>query len=248
MEMNKFSKMIERLEDLILSGIGVPFTPWTVLNGDRLIPLLDRIRESLPEEMRMAQNVLAERDEILAEARQKGAQILQEAKIQAEGMLSDSELLKAVHQEAERVREQIVTELETARQKTLDEADSLRGAAQNEAQSVREEANKYADAILTTLDKSLAEFQTIVREGQRQLRKVRGPDASGKMPVSLQSLYGNTKPNPMPGRDTPPDFLGGAPPTGSSMAAPQMPIAEANLMATTAMPGERWPEYSHSID
>lgn len=190
--------MIERMEDFILTGMGIPFTPFTVVNGEKLVPLLDRIRENLPAEIQQAQRVLERRDEIVNDAQLKANQILQEAKKQSEFMLSESELLRAVHEEASRVRQQITMELEAMRKKAFEEAEAARAQAYEEATSVRVGADQYAEAILGSLDKSLLEFQTVVRNGQRHLKKVR-MDAAQQMPPALSASYSAYRPE---GADT----------------------------------------------
>jgi vacuolar-type H+-ATPase subunit H len=182
--------MIERMEDLVLTGMGVPFTPFTVVNGEKLVPLLDRIRENLPAEIQQAQKLLERRDEIVNEAQAKASQILQDSKKQSEFMLSESELLRAVHEEANRIRQQITLELEAMRKKAFEEAEAARGQAYEEASAIRSGADQYAEAILGSLDKSLVEFQTVVRNGQRYLKKAR-MDASQQMPASARGGYSN---------------------------------------------------------
>lgn len=171
--MNTFSKMIERMEDYILTGVGVPFTPLTLVNGERLVPLLDRIRENMPEEIQKAQQVLAQRDAILQDAQERSVQMVEESKKQAQEILSESELLRAIHEEAYRVREQIVTELETMRKKAFEEAEFVRAQAQEEGQIIREGSDQYAEAILGSLRRNLDEFQTVIRNGQQHLKKAR---------------------------------------------------------------------------
>lgn len=187
--------MIERMEDFILTGMGIPFTPFTIVNGEKLVPLLDRIRENLPAEVQQAQRVLERRDEIVNDAQSKANQILQEAKKQSEFMLSESELLRAVHEEANRIRQQITLELEAMRKKAFEEAEAARAQAYEEASSVRHGADQYAEAILGSLDKSLVEFQTVVRNGQRHLKKVR-MDAAQQMPPALTPNYGQHRQEP----------------------------------------------------
>ncbi len=165
--------MIERMEDFILTGMGIPFTPFTIVNGEKLVPLLDRIRENLPAEIQHAQRVLDRRDEIVNEAQSKAGQILQDAKKQSEFMLSESELLRAVHEEANRIRQQITMELEAMRKKTFEEAEAAKAQAYEEANAIRIGADQYAEAILGSLDKSLIEFQSVVKNGQRYLKKAR---------------------------------------------------------------------------
>jgi vacuolar-type H+-ATPase subunit H len=181
--------MIERLEDLILTGMGLPFTPLTIVNGEKLVPLLDRIRENLPVEVQNAQRLLERRDEIVNDAQAKANHILQESKRQSEFLLSESELLRAVHEEAARIRQQITMELEAMQKKAYEESQALRAQAMEEATAIRAGADQYAEAILGNLDKSLVEFQAVVRNGQRYLKKAR-IDASHQAPSNGRNPYG----------------------------------------------------------
>jgi|GEM_PF-2205840 len=166
--------------------MGVPFTPLTMVNGEKLVPLLDRIRENLPEEITAAQRVIEHRDAMMEDAQLKANQMLQEAKRQAEYMLSESELLRAVHEEAGRVRVQITSELEALQKKAIEEADAVRAQAVEDAAAIRAGSDQYADAILSNLDKSLVEFQAVVRNGQRYLKNARMEAAKQNLPLSMR--------------------------------------------------------------
>ncbi|MBK8190403.1 MAG: ATP synthase F0 subunit B [Vampirovibrionales bacterium] len=187
----KFSKMIERMEDLILSGMGVPFTPWTVVNGDKMAPLLDRIRESLPEEIRHAQHVLSRREELIADAQRRAEQMIEDARRQADVILSDSELMRAIREEADRVRQQVVVDLEAHRRKAFEEADALKNTAAEEARQLREGSERYADTVLSSLERQLAEFQGVVRNGQQYVRKSRADAMQALRPETPLSNTAN---------------------------------------------------------
>ena len=112
----KFLKLIERMEDLVISGVAVPFTPWTMVNADKLLPLVDRIRVVLPEEIKEATLFLEEQDRMLEQTRLRSIEMLQEAQEKSQYLLSESALMQAVQSEAERIRAQVVAEIETIQQ------------------------------------------------------------------------------------------------------------------------------------
>lgn len=171
--MSNFTKAIDRLEDLVLSGMGVPLTSLTMINGEKVVPLMDRIRETLPEEIKESQRILMQREQVINDAQMRANQLLQDAKGQAEMMLSESELLKAVHLEAERVRQEILNELEGLRRQAYEEGEAYKAKAIEDSRQVRESADHYADTILGTLDKSLGEFQSVIRNGQKYIKRTR---------------------------------------------------------------------------
>jgi hypothetical protein len=156
-----------------MDGIPIPFLPYSMVNQEKLIMLLDKIQTAIPDEIQQADQVLSHKEEIQLESQRRAQQMLQEAKQQAEIMLSESELLKAVQLEAERVRQHVMAELQTIRQQTLEEAEEVRHKAYEEASLVRESADEYAETVLKTLGKNLDEFQNVAKNAQKQLKRAR---------------------------------------------------------------------------
>jgi hypothetical protein len=153
--------------------VGIPFTSLTLVNADHLLPLMDRLREQLPEELRQARQMLDRRDEMLSEAHGRASQMMQDAKTQAEFLLSESELMKAVRQEADQVREQLMQEMEAYRRKTFEECQSMIALSAEEARHLRESADQYAESILEALDHQVADFNQVVQTGKKQLAQSR---------------------------------------------------------------------------
>lgn len=193
--MSTFAKMVERMEDLVLSGMGVPFTPLTIVNSEKLLPQLDRIRESMPEEVRNAKRILDQREEIIIEAQQRANQLMMDSKKQADQLLSESELLKAVHEEAVRIRQQILTEIDTIHKKAFEEAEAMKAKAQEEARLVREGADQYAESVLASLDKSLAQVHEEVRNGRQHLSHAKRDALAG---AHARAPYATPANNPAP--------------------------------------------------
>lgn len=171
-------KHLDLLEHLIEDGSGV--WKFKFINADQFLEVLDKARARLPEELREATEVLQQRDDIIAESQRRAEQIISTARRQAENMVQESELLKAVQAEIDRIRKQVVQEVEQMRREALAEADKIRMEAEEDGTRVREGADHYADSVLTRIDsdlnnlgRTLAEAQSIVRNGQRVLGQVK---------------------------------------------------------------------------
>jgi F0F1-type ATP synthase membrane subunit b/b' len=171
--MNKLFKLIERIEDAVLSGVAIPLTPWAVINGETLLPLLDRVRETLPEEIQASHKVLERREAILEEAQQQAATVLEEAHAQCQAILSESELMRAVREEAEAVREQVISELEAMRKKAFEESEAMKRQAYEEATTLKTEAQAYAERILVSLDTQVNELHSQLQNGKKQMHQMR---------------------------------------------------------------------------
>lgn len=167
-------KHMDLLEHLIDDAVGLH--KFKFINADEFLDVLDKARARLPEELREAGDILAQRDEIITESQRRAEQIIGTSRRQAENMLHESELLKAVQAEVERIRKQVVSEVEQMRREALSEAERIRGEAESDAMRTREGADHYAESVLTRIDadlnnlgQRLVESQGIVRNGQRLL-------------------------------------------------------------------------------
>ncbi len=173
MSVNSIYKLLDKLEMMVLKGAPVPFSPLIVVNHEKVIDVLDKIRTSIPGEIQEAHSIIRKSEEIQSEARKKAETMLIEARNHAEKMLSESELLNAVQAEANKIREEVVSEVEMIRHKAREEAEQIRMASINEAIKIREGADKYAESVLSNLDKDLGEMHEIVKNGQKHLSELK---------------------------------------------------------------------------
>lgn len=229
MSVTQFSKTIEHIEDLILTGMGVPLTPWTLVNGEKLVPLLDTVRENLPDEIQSAHRILQSRDVLIQEAQQKANEIVQVAKRQAEHMLSESELMRAVQAEAEHLRQSLMADLEAERRKAVEEISVMKWQAEQDTLQMRGSAEQYAETILGSLQGNIREFQTILTQGQNHLKQVRMERTNAERVAQLQRDT-TVHRQPVAGRHAPARAA-----TPSPVSAPPAPVAMSAPM-TAATP------------
>ena len=139
--------LLERLEEVLSGGSRLPFTNRTLVDDEECFAVIDQIRLSLPNEIRQARKVNADRDALLDEAEAQAEQMLRAAEVEAR----------------ERAKEHHVASLAEAR------AQELMTRAQDEAVQIRQEADDYAYRVLRGLDQQLENLLTTVRNGLRSL-------------------------------------------------------------------------------
>lgn len=189
MTVNNVYKVLDKIEMLVIKGYPIPLTPWYVVPHEKIIDLLDKARTSLPSEITEATNILKRRDEIQLESQRRANQMLSDAKSQAESLLSESELLKAVQEEADRIRQQVIAEAEYIKKQAREEAEAIRSQAINEALATREGADMYAVKVLNSLDADLTDLHTIVRNGQKHLAKLKAESVANLTNLQTQNSY-----------------------------------------------------------
>lgn len=142
------SELIDHLEYLVHRAQRVPFTHNVMIDEDEILDLLDQIHVNLPEEMKQARGIIAERERVLSEAQQEAARITQASAQKAEEMLKDHELVRrAETQGAAIVRE-----------------------AQVRAEDQRRQADEYAAGVMQQLEAHLVRTVATVRKAQETLK------------------------------------------------------------------------------
>ena len=146
---------------------------FTVVKKDTVTNILDKLYAALPDEIKEARALLRRKDELQYEAQQRAEKIIADAQAEANRLLSESDLLRAVQREAEKIKEQVIADCEDIKHKALDEAENLRAQAADEATRTKDGATVYAEQVLTSLEQNLAQLQEIVKNGQLQLERRR---------------------------------------------------------------------------
>ncbi len=160
------------LEEALDKGFS-PFGYYSVVKKDTVTDLLDRLYAALPDEIKEARALLRRKDELQYEAQQKAEKIIADAQSEANRLLSENDLLRAVQKEAEKIKEQVIADCEEIKRKALDEADAIRVQAMDEANRIKDGSSVMSEQILASIEQNLAQMQEIVKNGQVALEKRR---------------------------------------------------------------------------
>jgi cell division septum initiation protein DivIVA len=127
----------------------VPFTHNVVVDEDRMLELIDQMRIAIPEEVKKAQQVMAQRDRVMAQAQEEANRTLQLSRDKAEQMVQKDMIV----QEAQRRAEQIVSQ------------------ARGEAEATRVDADNYVVDTLMQLQDQIAKLSNQVSNGVRMVQE-----------------------------------------------------------------------------
>ncbi len=139
--------LLEHLRELVETARSMPLSNSAIVNRDEVLELLDETMERLPEELRQARWLLKEREEYLERARREADEIVAAARVQAEGMVQRTEVVR----EAQRVA-----------RITIEEAEA-------HGRQLRNQAEDYVDAKLANFEIVLAKTLRAVERGRQKL-------------------------------------------------------------------------------
>ncbi|NLG99939.1 MAG: ATP synthase F0 subunit B [Chloroflexi bacterium] len=143
--------LVDRLEELFNESRPIPFTHSVLIDEERILDLIDQMRVSIPEEIKKAQQLLAQRDRILAQAKEEADRTLALAREKSEQMVERDGIVEAARARAEEIIEQ----------------------ARLETEQTRREADDYVLQTLIKLDAELERISTQVRNGIATLQSNR---------------------------------------------------------------------------
>jgi F0F1-type ATP synthase membrane subunit b/b' len=140
--------LVDRLEELFNESRSVPFTHSVMVDEERILDIIDQMRVSIPEEIKKAQQLLAQRDRIIAQAKEEADRTIQLAREKSEQMLERDGIVEAAHARADQI------------------IDEIRG----ENDRTKREADEYVLNSLTSLENELDRLLGQVRNGIRTLQ------------------------------------------------------------------------------
>ena len=138
-------QLIDRLEELFNQSKSIPLTRNVMVDEDRMLDIIDQMRIAIPEEVKKAQQLLGQRDRVLAQAQEEANRTLELARQKADQLASK----EMVVQEAQRRAEQIIAQ----------------GRA--DAETTRSDADDYVMRSLTQLQAELERISNQVTNGIR---------------------------------------------------------------------------------
>ena len=163
--------LMSELDDALDNGF--PFGNLTIVKKNVVADILDKLYAALPDEIKEARALLRRKDELQYEAQQRAEKVVADAQAEANRLLSESDLLRAVQREAEKIKEQVISECDEIKRKSYEDAETLRNQAIDEALRTKDETSVFAEQILVSLEQNLNQLQEIVKSGQVQLERRR---------------------------------------------------------------------------
>jgi cell division septum initiation protein DivIVA len=107
-EPDNLDVLIDELEALVVESRRMPLSPMLLINQETLLDLVDRLRAAVPSEVRHAQRVLSQQQQIVEHAQTQAVRLLQE---------------RGLMQRLETERKQIIAQAQREADATRDEAD-----------------------------------------------------------------------------------------------------------------------------
>jgi F0F1-type ATP synthase membrane subunit b/b' len=148
--------LVDRLEELFNDSKPIWFTRSIIVDEDRLLDLIDQMRISIPDEIKKAQQLLAQRDRVLAQAQEESNRTIALAREKSEKLVDKDPTTLAAQVKAEQIIAQARQESDQTRRDADDYVIQTLVALQNE---LEKSINQVKNGIIA--------LQTDKKKGQQ---------------------------------------------------------------------------------
>lgn len=145
--------LVDRLEELFNESRPLPMMRKVVVDEDKMLSIIDQMRVSIPEEIKKAQQLLAQRDRLIAQGQEEANRTLQLAREKASQLVEKDAIVQSAQMRAGQIIEQ----------------------AKQESEINRIEADQYIITSLSDLEKELEILLVQVKNGITALQSIAKP-------------------------------------------------------------------------
>lgn len=142
-------ELLEQIDDMVDKAWGVPLSGGKcMIEADRLRDIIDDIRASLPSEIRQAQAIVADRAEIVSNAKREAESIVRKAEERAQAMIAQEEITRQAQQHAE----------------------EMLTRAQQKSREMCKGANDFAEDVLRRTEENMMGRLNEIRQARQMIR------------------------------------------------------------------------------
>ncbi len=141
-------ELLEQFDEVLDSGFKIPGKK-TVVDVEKLRAVVDDIRLNIPAEIKQAKGIVADRADIIQNAKREADGIIRSAEERAKAMAAQEEIVKLAQQKA--------TEIITS--------------AQNKSRDMKKAAQEFVDDIMRRADEGLTANLCDVRKTRAALKQ-----------------------------------------------------------------------------
>lgn len=149
--MATIDELLDMIDDMVQDARGVPLaSERCIVERDRLLDLVDELRQSLPEDLKTARDIVKQRKGMLNSGRREAEAIRRAAEEEARHMVSESEIVIAARRKAKEIV----------------------GNAEVQARELRRVANEYCEDTLKRTEEAVSASLNEVRKARQRFKSI----------------------------------------------------------------------------
>ena len=160
---------VDQIEELVANAQRMPIGGRAIVDRQRLLDLVDRIRTSVPSEVHEAQKVIEEREALLRDAEEEAQLLVARAEEHVTKLSTQHEIVRAAEVRAEEIAQEAELRAEERLAEVYAEIEGRVSESRRFSEQQMVAADRYAQELLARLEQQLEAFRKSVRSGLDQL-------------------------------------------------------------------------------
>lgn len=140
--------LVDRLEQALNESTRIPMSAYLLVHEEKVYSLLDQMRVAVPEEIKRANRIEAEKDRILAQAKEEAERIRELSRQEAGELVKRDAIVTAAQHRAENIVER----------------------ARRDSEALRQDADVYITDVLNRLEEDLTRTLKVVQNGLQKVQ------------------------------------------------------------------------------
>lgn len=158
--------LVDRLEQILNESFRLPLSPYLFVDEEKVFDIIDQMRVAIPEEVKRANRIEAEKDRLLAQAKEEGERIRGLARQEANELVNRDGITHSAQQRADNIMER----------------------ARRDAEALRRDADVYVIEVLAKLEDDLLRSLSVVRNGLRKVQVEQEAPAAAPVPEEAHTV------------------------------------------------------------
>lgn len=154
----KLEMLIDELQEIVTGAKTVPLSGKKMINSERLLEIIDEMRTNMPQEVRQAKSIAADRANIIDKSKQEAESIVLQAEERAKAMVEHHEITRQAQQRA----------------------GEIINKANADAAKIRQAANTYIDTIMKKADDELSANLADLKKTRQSLKSYQQKNTPAK--------------------------------------------------------------------
>ena len=188
--------ILNKIEDLVAGASHLPLTGKALIDEEVLANLVEELRNELPQELEHAEKIMNERDQIIQNAHADADEIIKQAKIQAEQLVDENDVVMKAREKSRMVLSQAQAQESEIMERT-----------RINSQQLQEDVDRYANQVFDQLIAHVTNTFQGVQAAEAGLEQARQILQQAKVQMNQQSsqyAYAHAQQNydqqqPLPG-------------------------------------------------
>ena len=148
---NTLEELVNSLYDMVQDAWAVPLgADKCVIEREKALDILDEIRETMPQDLKMARDIVERRHDVLSAGKREADAIKKQAEEYARTLVNENEIVAEARKKA---NEMIV-------------------AAETRARELKKAANEYCEDTMKRTEEVVAQALDEVRKSRQQFRQI----------------------------------------------------------------------------